>query len=117
MLEVRLELSIVAPARARRAARDVGIPTRRARGLGLVSHHGDALNDALGTDLPVSFLAELGRETLELELAFNKAAGFTEEDDELPAFFYAEPVAPTDKVARHHTAEVNQARSAWFAQG
>jgi aldehyde:ferredoxin oxidoreductase len=76
-----------------------------------------ALNDALGTDLPVSFLAELGRETLELELAFNKAAGFTEEDDELPAFFYAEPVAPTDKVARHHTAEVNQARSAWFAQG
>jgi aldehyde:ferredoxin oxidoreductase len=84
------------------------------------AHHAliiTALNDALGTDLPASFLTELGRETLELELRFNRAAGFTDADDELPAFFYAEPVAPTDKIARHHAPEVNRVRSAWLAQG
>jgi aldehyde:ferredoxin oxidoreductase len=83
------------------------------------AHHeliANAINDAHGTDLDPAFIKELGRETLELEMRFNEAAGFTEADDELPAFFYEEPVAPTDKVARHHAPEVNRARSAWFAQ-
>jgi aldehyde:ferredoxin oxidoreductase len=83
------------------------------------AHHqliADAINDAHGTDVDPAFIKALGRETLELELQFNEAAGFTEQDDELPAFFYEEPVAPTDKIARHHAPEVNQARRAWFAQ-
>ncbi len=66
-----------------------------------------ALNDACGTDLAPSFIAALGRETLRLEWEFNRQAGFTEADDELPAFFYDEPLAPSDKVARHRSAEVN----------
>ena len=67
-----------------------------------------ALNDAHGTQLDASFMQKLGLETLRLEWEFNKAAGFTEKDDELPAFFYAEPLPPTQKTARHHSAEVNR---------
>ncbi|MHA1537733.1 MAG: aldehyde ferredoxin oxidoreductase C-terminal domain-containing protein [Alphaproteobacteria bacterium] len=68
-----------------------------------------ALNDAHGTDLEASFVAKLGREALALEWEFNKAAGFTEADDELPEFFYTEALAPTGKTARHHAKEVNAA--------
>lgn len=67
-----------------------------------------ALNDAHGTALEAPFLKALGRETLEFEWAFNRAAGFTEDDDELPEFFYREALAPSGKQARHHSAEVNQ---------
>jgi len=74
-----------------------------------------ALNDALGTDLDVGFFARLGLETLELEIQFNEQAGFTEPDDELPAFFYDNPLPPTDKTARHHSAEVNRFRKEWLA--
>ena len=74
-----------------------------------------ALNDALGTDLDVGFFARLGLETLELEIQFNEQAGFTEPDDELPAFFYDNPLPPTDKTARHHSAEVNRFRKEWMA--
>ena len=67
-----------------------------------------ALNDAHGTSLDASFLKTLGRETLRMEWEFNKAAGFTEKDDELPEFFYREALAPSGKTARHHSAEVNR---------
>ena len=67
-----------------------------------------ALNDAHGTALEPAFLQTLGRDVLRMERQFNRAAGFTEQDDELPAFFYAEPLAPSGKVARHHAAEVNR---------
>ena len=67
-----------------------------------------ALNDAHGTTLDVSFMKTLGLETLRNEWAFNKAAGFTEKDDELPDFFYDEPLAPSNKAARHRSAEVNR---------
>ncbi len=66
----------------------------------------NAINDAHGTDLEVDFFLELGRQALQLEAEFNAAAGFTEEDDELPGFFYTEPLAPSEKVARHHSREV-----------
>jgi aldehyde:ferredoxin oxidoreductase len=68
----------------------------------------NALNDAHGTDLEASFIEELGRDALRLEWEFNKEAGFTEDDDELPEFFYTEALTPTDKVARHRSAEVNE---------
>ena len=48
-------------------------------------------------------------ETLRLEAAFNNAAGFDEEDDELPSFFLDEPLPPTDKMARLRSSEVNAA--------
>ena len=52
-------------------------------------------------------IIQLGRETLRLERACNLAAGFTEADDALPAFFYAEPLAPTNRAARFHGVEVH----------
>ncbi len=67
-----------------------------------------ALNDAHGTDLEPSFVEALGREALQMEWDFNRQAGFTEEDDELPAFFYNETLAPSGKTQRHRSAEVNR---------
>ena len=67
-----------------------------------------ALNDAHGTALEEPFLKKLGREVLELEWAFNREAGFTDQDDELPSFFYDEALAPTGNLARHRSAEVNR---------
>jgi len=58
------------------------------------------INQALGSALDPSFFEELGRETLRLEHEFNRAAGFTTADDDLPQFFYNEPLYPTNKVAR-----------------
>jgi aldehyde:ferredoxin oxidoreductase len=67
----------------------------------------NALNAAHGTSLTPDFFEALGRETLRLEAEFNRRAGFTERDDELPEFFYREPVAPTNHVARFHGADVH----------
>jgi aldehyde:ferredoxin oxidoreductase len=67
----------------------------------------DALNKACGTELDASFYRRLGLETLRDEWEFNKQAGFTEEDDALPDFFYDEALPPTGKQARHRTTEVN----------
>ncbi len=67
-----------------------------------------ALNDAHGADLDPSFFKALGRETLEMEWQFNRDAGFTEEDDEMPAFFLEEELAPSNKIQRHRSAEVNE---------
>ena len=55
-----------------------------------------------------------GRETLRLEAAFNNAAGFDEEDDELPSFFLDEPLPPTGKMARLRSSEVNAAMQNLF---
>ena len=67
-----------------------------------------AINAAVGTRLNASFFNELGQETLKLERVFNRAAGFTEADDELPDFFYNEPLAPSNRVARFRAKEVNE---------
>ena len=69
----------------------------------------EALNNAHGTNLTEGFMKELGREALAMEWQFNKDAGFTEEDDELPQFFYDEVLSGKDVAARHHTTEVNAA--------
>ena len=66
-----------------------------------------ALNDAHGTSLDATFFDTLGLATLRYEWAFNKDAGFTEKDDEYPDFFFKEPLEPTGKTQRHHSAEVN----------
>jgi aldehyde:ferredoxin oxidoreductase len=67
-----------------------------------------ALNDAHGTSFDPSFIPTLGREALLMEWEFNKAAGLTEADDELPAFFYDEALPPSGKTARHRSAAVNR---------
>lgn len=67
----------------------------------------DAINAAHGTSLTADFFEDLGRETLKLEREFNRRAGFTERDDELPEFFYAEPLPPTNRIARIHGAHVH----------
>ena len=60
----------------------------------------DTINAALGTELEPTFFHKIGRETLLLEQQFNKAAGFTNEDDDLPEFFYDEALPPTNQAAR-----------------
>ncbi len=70
----------------------------------------NAINDALGTDLPTSFYDELANETLRLEHEFNRAAGFCDADDDLPEFFYDEPLPPMNRVARFRGEEVNRYR-------
>ena len=73
-----------------------------------------AINAAVGTELDPSFFNELGRETLRLEREFNQAAGFTEADDELPDFFYNEPLQPSNRAARFHAREVNEFAAGWW---
>ncbi|NNE64018.1 MAG: aldehyde ferredoxin oxidoreductase, partial [Gammaproteobacteria bacterium] len=68
----------------------------------------NAINDAHGTELDASFFVELGRQTLQLEQEFNQAAGFGIEDDELPGFFYNEPLSPTGGVAGFHSQDINR---------
>jgi aldehyde:ferredoxin oxidoreductase len=67
----------------------------------------ETLNAAHGTALTKDFFEALGRETLRLEHEFNRRAGFTEKDDELPEFFYREMLPPTNHVARFHAADVH----------
>ncbi len=65
-----------------------------------------AINAAQGTSLTPEFYYELGRETLRLEREFNRRAGFTVADDELPAFFYEEALPPSHQTARFHAEDV-----------
>jgi aldehyde:ferredoxin oxidoreductase len=67
----------------------------------------NAINAAVGTTLAKEWFTTLGQETLRLEREFNRRAGFTERDDELPAFFYSEALPPTNHVARFHGADVH----------
>jgi aldehyde:ferredoxin oxidoreductase len=39
-----------------------------------------------------------GKKVLQLEVEFNRKAGFTKEDDRLPKMFYEEPLPPLNKV-------------------
>lgn len=71
------------------------------------------INNIHGTALDAGFMTKIGRETLEMEDAFNKAAGFTVEDDMLPAFFYEDALAPTGKTARHHAEEIIAYKDQW----
>ncbi|MFT4728226.1 MAG: aldehyde:ferredoxin oxidoreductase [Granulosicoccus sp.] len=75
-----------------------------------------AINDAHGVELPESFFVQLGKDTLRMENEFNKDAGFTDADDELPEFFYQEQLPPSNRAARFHTAEVRAAAEKWWGQ-
>lgn len=60
----------------------------------------ESVNAALGTALTPAFWRELGEGVLRLEHRFNHLAGFSHEDDRLPAFFYEEPIPPKGYTAR-----------------
>jgi len=72
----------------------------------------DAINDAFDAGMTPDSIRAIGLETLRLEAAFNKAAGFDQDDDELPSFFHEEALPPTNKMARLHSREVNAAMQA-----
>jgi aldehyde:ferredoxin oxidoreductase len=67
----------------------------------------EAINAAHGTTLTKEFFEALGRATLRYEYQFNRQAGFTDQDDELPEFFYREALPPTNYVARFHASDVS----------
>jgi aldehyde:ferredoxin oxidoreductase len=67
-----------------------------------------AINDAFDCHVDADFVVGIGRRALKLEAAFNRLAGFTDADDELPRFFRDEKLAPTNKAARLTSQEVNR---------
>ena len=75
----------------------------------------EAINDAHGTSLETSFYEDLGRQTLVHEAKFNRDAGFSEADDDLPEFFYSEALPPSDRAGRFRTADVNEASRHWWS--
>jgi aldehyde:ferredoxin oxidoreductase len=72
----------------------------------------DAVNDAFDAGITPDVIRKIGVETLRLEAAFNKAAGFDQDDDELPSFFHDEALPPSGRTARLHSREVNAAMRA-----
>jgi aldehyde:ferredoxin oxidoreductase len=57
------------------------------------------LNAKLGTEFgPDDFPGAMGTRVLKAEREFNKKAGFTNEDDRLPEFYYKEPLPPHNTV-------------------
>ena len=66
----------------------------------------NSINAMHGTNLSEDWYFRLGKDTLRMEHEFNKQAGFDVADDDLPAFFYDEPLAPTNQTARFHGADV-----------
>ncbi|MCX7173862.1 MAG: aldehyde ferredoxin oxidoreductase [Proteobacteria bacterium] len=75
----------------------------------------NAFNDCHGTQIPASLLRTIGRDTLVMEREFNQAAGFSGDDDKLPAFFYTEALPPTNSVARWNPKEVVSLMNEMFA--
>ena len=67
-----------------------------------------ALNDAHGTNFDEAKFMDIGKEALEMEWKFNKEAGFVDEDDEMPEFFFSEALEPTGKTQRHNQETVNK---------
>ena len=58
----------------------------------------DLLMGRYGWDVPDDILQRLGEETLQLERAFNRAAGFSRADDRLPEWMTTEPLPPHNRV-------------------
>ncbi len=58
----------------------------------------DFINARYGWGVDVSILQLLGKQTIEMELEFNRGAGFTKADDRLPEWMTREPVPPHNVV-------------------
>ena len=68
----------------------------------------NALNEAHGTNFDEAKFMEIGKEALEMEWQFNKEAGFDDDDDEMPDFFFNEALEPSGKTQRHTQITVNK---------
>jgi len=55
-------------------------------------------NGILGTSWSADDVGRIGKEIIDMERAFNCAAGFTKEDDRLPEFMSTEPLPPHNTV-------------------
>jgi aldehyde:ferredoxin oxidoreductase len=66
--------------------------------LGATAMRSDIIQDMLeahyGIELQDGWMNELGKHVIELEIAFNRSAGFTKNDDRLPAYFETEESQP-----------------------
>ncbi len=71
----------------------IGMPVMEA-GPGLDQNVIACVSAVTGEQLEAKYLTDLGTSVLETERRFNKAAGFTKEDDRLPRFFSEESSAP-----------------------
>jgi aldehyde:ferredoxin oxidoreductase len=58
----------------------------------------DMLNAAYDTDLEPGWVAEMGKEVIDIEREFNRRAGLGASSDRLPRFFSQEPLAPHGEV-------------------
>jgi aldehyde:ferredoxin oxidoreductase len=64
----------------------------------LQKHIIDCATAVTGEEATESYLMDLGKSVLKSEKSFNKAAGFTRNDDRLPEFFTKEPLSPSGLV-------------------
>jgi aldehyde:ferredoxin oxidoreductase len=67
-----------------------------------------AINVRWGSTLTPEDLVGLGVRTLQAEIAFNRKAGLTKEDDRLPQFFYDEPLPPHNQVFKISPEELDK---------
>jgi aldehyde:ferredoxin oxidoreductase len=67
------------------------------------------MNAKFGTQLGPDDIPALGIRVLKEELDFNRKAGFTNEDDRLPEFFYKEPLSPHNKTVLISNEEMDTA--------
>ena len=58
----------------------------------------ESLNGVLGTNLTVNDVSVIGKQIIDIERDFNKAAGFTSAHDRLPEFFIDEKLPPSNEV-------------------
>lgn len=65
-------------------------------------------NGVLGTNWTADDVGRIGKEVLDLELDFNRKAGFTEADDRLPEFMTYEPLPPHNVVWDISDSEIDQ---------
>ncbi len=71
----------------------IGMPIMEA-GPGLDLNVVGCVSAAMGEKLENTYITDLGESVLQIERKFNKAAGFTKEDDRLPKFFSEEKFGP-----------------------
>jgi len=65
-------------------------------------------NGMLGTSWTADDVGRIGKEILDMELNFNRRAGFTKEDDRLPEFMTYEPLPPHNVVWDIPNAEIDK---------
>jgi len=58
----------------------------------------ESLNGVLGASLTVDDVPKIGKQIIDAEIAFNRAAGLTSAHDRLPEFFKEEKLAPYNEV-------------------